>query len=85
MTNVFEKLVVGDQEHILTSQRMRSGTDYEGFQYLEKFVYDDFDVNAPAWTFCVDGHMPHAHRAHLGKNTFPQTDGAGKFADSHLL
>lgn len=55
VTNIFEKLVVDGQEHILTSQRMRSGADYEGFCYLEKFVYDDFDENAPMWTFQADG------------------------------
>lgn len=55
VTNIFEKLVIDGQEHILTSQRMKSGMDYEGFRYLRKFVYDDFDENAPAWTFQVDG------------------------------
>lgn len=55
VTNLFEKLVIDGREHILTSQRMRSGKDYEGFRYLEKFVYDDFDENAPEWTFHVDG------------------------------
>lgn len=55
VTNIFEKLVIDGQEHILTSQRMKSGADYEGFHYLERFVYDDFDNSAPAWTFCVDG------------------------------
>ena len=55
VTNIFEKLVIEGQEHILTSQRMKSGADYEGFRYLEKFVYDDFDENAPVWTFQADG------------------------------
>ena len=55
VTNIFEKLVIDRTEHILTSQRMKSVADYEGFHYLEKFVYDDFDTSAPAWTFCVDG------------------------------
>lgn len=55
VTNIFEKLVIDGQEHILTSQRMKSGVDYEGFHYLRKFVYDDFDESAPAWTFQVDG------------------------------
>lgn len=55
VTNIFEKLVVDGQEHILTSQRMKSGADYEGFRYLEKFVYDDFDESAPTWTFQADG------------------------------
>lgn len=55
VTKIFEKLVIDGQAHILTSQRMKSGADYEGFRYLEKFVYDDFDTSAPAWTFCVDG------------------------------
>ena len=54
VTNILEKLVIDGQEYILTSQRMKSGVDYEGFRYLEKFVYDDFDENAPAWTFQVD-------------------------------
>ncbi len=83
VTNVFEKLVVGDQEHILTSQRMRSGTDYEGFQYLEKFVYDDFDVNAPAWTFCVDGvtvtkHMLMVHDENTVAVKYEVEDTAGR-------
>lgn len=51
VTNVLEKLVIDGQEHILTSQRMKSGADYEGFRYLKKFVYDDLDKDAPAWTF----------------------------------
>lgn len=55
VTNIFERLTIDGQEHILTSQRMRSGADYEGFRYLEKFVYDDFDENAPVWTFQADG------------------------------
>ena len=83
VTNVFEKLVVGDQEHILTSQRMRSGTDYKGFQYLEKFVYDDFDVNAPAWTFCVDGvtvtkHMLMVHDENTVAVKYEVEDAAGR-------
>jgi len=55
VTNILEKLVIDGQEYVLTSQRMKSGADYEGFRYLEKFVYDDFDENAPTWTFQVDG------------------------------
>ncbi|MDE6621527.1 MAG: amylo-alpha-1,6-glucosidase [Lachnospiraceae bacterium] len=51
VTNVLEKLVIDGQEHILTSQRMKSGADYEGFRYLKKFVYDDLDKDAPTWTF----------------------------------
>ena len=41
VTNMLEKLIVDEKEHILTSQRMKSGEDYKGYQYLEKFVYDD--------------------------------------------
>lgn len=55
VTNVLEKLTVDGEEYILTSQRMKSGNDYEGFRYLESFVYDDFDENAPAWTFAAGG------------------------------
>lgn len=55
VTNIFEKLNIEGKEYILTSQRMKSGADYEGFRYLEKFIYDDFDANAPEWTFQVDG------------------------------
>lgn len=55
VTNIFENLVIDGKEHILTSQRMKLGTDYEGFRYLERFVYDDLDENAPVWTFQVDG------------------------------
>ena len=54
VTNLFEKLAVDGREHILTSQRMRSGADHEGFHYLERFVYDDFDAEAPSWTFQAD-------------------------------
>ena len=54
VTNLFEKLVVDGREHILTSQRMRSRADHEGFHYLERFVYDDFDAEAPSWTFRAD-------------------------------
>lgn len=54
ITNVFEKVTIDGQEHILTSQRMKSGNDYIGFQYLEKFVYDDFDEGAPAWIFQIE-------------------------------
>lgn len=55
VTNLFEKLVVDDQEYVLTTQRMRSGADYEGYCYLKKFVYDDFDAAAPVWTFQAGG------------------------------
>lgn len=55
VTNIFEKLIIDDAEHILTSQRMKDGNDYIGYQYLEKFVYDDFDDAAPVWTFQADG------------------------------
>ncbi len=55
VTNIFEKLVIDDREHILTTQRMRSGADYEGFRYLKKFVYDDLDADAPTWIYQVDG------------------------------
>lgn len=36
VSNIFEKLVIDGQAYILTSQRMKSGVDYEGFHYLEK-------------------------------------------------
>lgn len=55
VTNLFEKLVVDDQEYVLTTQRMRSGADYEGYCYLKKFVYDDFDAASPVWTFQAGG------------------------------
>lgn len=55
VTNLFEKLVVDEQEYVLTTQRMRSGADYEGYCYLKKFVYDDFDAAAPVWTFQAGG------------------------------
>ncbi len=54
VTNIFEKLIIDGKEHVLTSQRMKSGKDYTGFVYLESFVYDDFDDAAPVWTFQVD-------------------------------
>ncbi|RAZ36350.1 hypothetical protein DK853_48825, partial [Klebsiella oxytoca] len=55
VTNIFEKLIIDDAEHILTSQRMKDGNDYTGYQYLEIFVYDDFDDTATVWTFQADG------------------------------
>ncbi|MDE7323799.1 MAG: amylo-alpha-1,6-glucosidase [Lachnospiraceae bacterium] len=55
VTNIFEKLIIDDREYILTSQRMKSGNNYTGYQYLERFVYDDFDDAAPAWTFKING------------------------------
>lgn len=55
VSNIFEKLIIDGAEHILTSQRMKDGNDYTGYRYLEKFVYDDFDDAAPAWTFQADG------------------------------
>ena len=57
VSNIFEKLVIDGQEYVLTSQRMRSGEDYEGFRYLQKFVYDDFDKEAPVWTFRAGGYL----------------------------
>ncbi len=47
-------MVVDGQEHILTSQRMKSGKDYVGFHYLEKFIYDDFDEVAPVWIYRIE-------------------------------
>ena len=54
VSNIFEQLVVDGQEHILTSQRMKSGKDYVGFHYLEKFIYDDFDEVAPVWIYRIE-------------------------------
>ena len=53
VSNIFERLVVDGQEYILTSQRMKSGKDYTGFHYLEKFIYDDFDELAPMWIYRI--------------------------------
>lgn len=70
VSNIFEKLVIDGQEYVLTSQRMRSGEDYEGFRYLQKFVYDDFDKEAPVWTFHADGVTIRKHLLMVhGKNT----------------
>ena len=55
ITNVFEKLVVDKTEYILTSQRMKSGEDYQGFQYLQEFVHNDFDRESLQWKFLVGG------------------------------
>ncbi len=54
VSNIFERLVVDGQEYILTSQRMKSGKDYTGFHYLEKFIYDDFDELAPMWIYRIE-------------------------------
>lgn len=54
VSNIFERLVADGQEHILTSQRMKSGSDYAGFRYLEKFIYDDFDEVAPVWIYRIE-------------------------------
>jgi len=70
VSNIFEKLVIDGQEYVLTSQRMRSGEDYEGFRYLQKFVYDDFDKEAPVWTFHAGGVTIRKHLLMVhGKNT----------------
>ena len=70
ISNIFEKLVIDGQEYVLTSQRMQSGEDYEGFRYLEKFVYDDFDKEAPVWTFHAGGVTIRKHLLMVhGKNT----------------
>ena len=70
VSNIFEKLVIDGQEYVLTSQRMRSGEDYEGFRYLQKFVYDDFDKEAPVWTFRAGGVTIRKHLLMVhGKNT----------------
>lgn len=70
VTNIFEKLIIDGKEHILTSQRMKSGTDYEGFRYLEKFVYDDLDQDAPMWVFQADGVTVTKHMLMVyGENT----------------
>ena len=55
ITNVFEKLVVDKTEYILTSQRMKSGEDYQGFQYLQEFVHNDFDRESLQWKFLAGG------------------------------
>lgn len=83
VTNLFEKLVIDGQAHILTSQRMKSGADYEGFRYLEKFVYDDFDITAPVWTFQVDGvtitkHLLMAHDENTVAVKYDVDNPAGK-------
>lgn len=41
VTNVLEELTVNGRKYALMSQRMRSGGDYEGFKYLQEFIYDD--------------------------------------------
>ncbi len=70
VSNIFEKLVIDGQEYILTSQRMQSGKDYEGFRYLEQFVYDDLDEKAPVWTFHVSEVTVRKHLLMVhGKNT----------------
>lgn len=70
VSNIFEKLVIDGQEYILTSQRMQSGKDYEGFRYLEQFVYDDLDEKAPVWTFRVSEVTVRKHLLMVhGKNT----------------
>lgn len=70
LTNVLEKLTVDGQEYLLASQRMKSGKNYEGFRYLETFVYDEADENAPQWTFrfhdvCIQKSILMVH----GENT----------------
>lgn len=90
VTNIFEKLVIDGQVYILTSQRMKSGADYEGFRYLEKFVYDDFDISAPAWTFCVDGvtvtkHLLMAYDENTVAVRYEMDNPAGKNVTLELL
>ncbi|MDE6985257.1 MAG: glycogen debranching enzyme N-terminal domain-containing protein, partial [Lachnospiraceae bacterium] len=90
VTNVFEKLIIDEQEHILTSQRMKSGQDYEGFHYLETFVYDDFDENAPVWTFQADGvrvtkHLQMAHGENTAALWYAIDNPAGKKGSFELM
>lgn len=90
VTNVFEKLIIDGQEHILTSQRMKSGQDYEGFHYLETFVYDDFDENAPVWTFQADGvrvtkHLQMAHGENTAALWYAIDNPAGKKVSFELM
>lgn len=59
IANVFERLVVDEEEYVLTSQLMGDGKDYKGEEYLDRFIYDDFCEDgrtAPAtWYYEVGG------------------------------
>jgi predicted glycogen debranching enzyme len=59
IANVYEKLIIDEKEYVITSQRMSEGKDYEGYRYLQSFIYDDFCEDgriAPAtWYYEIEG------------------------------
>jgi predicted glycogen debranching enzyme len=59
IANVFEKLIIDEEEYVITSQLMGDGADYKGEEYLDRFIYDDFCEDgrtAPAtWYYEVGG------------------------------
>ena len=50
ITNLFETIYIDGNEYVLTSQRMKDKEDFEGYQYLESFTYE----NLPKWTFRIE-------------------------------
>lgn len=50
VTNVLEKVIIDDNEYIITSQRMKDGNDLEGYKYLTEFAYETI----PTWTYKID-------------------------------
>ncbi len=54
VTNVLEELTAGGRKYTLMSQRMKSGRNYEGFRYLDEFIYDDFDRLVPVWKYRIE-------------------------------
>lgn len=50
ITNLLETLHLDEKEYVLTSQRMKSGKDLEGYRYLESFTYENF----PKWIYRIE-------------------------------
>ncbi len=49
ITGVLETLTVDGTEYVLTSQRMQGKPALEGYQYLERFTFDNY----PEWVFRI--------------------------------
>jgi predicted glycogen debranching enzyme len=59
VANIFEKIIIDEREYFLTSQSMKSGNNYEGFRYLEGFIYDDLNEDetkaSATWFYSING------------------------------
>jgi predicted glycogen debranching enzyme len=59
VANISEKIIIDEREYFLTSQSMKSGNNYEGFRYLEGFIYDDLNEDetkaSATWFYSING------------------------------